>query len=166
MIGRWIMEIMVLWICYGAYMAVLVHRKGPVGAIFFYPPVMQERVIELGLMSRETMKKRRAFAHLLLLGWMLVVPFFLMVYINHANSYWDYFWQYYVMFISAEFFDWLFIDTIWVALSDWWIIPGTEDLNHTWHSVEIKKWKWIRLFPVAVPIAAIVAGLYWLVTLI
>ena len=27
--------------------------------------------------------------------------------------------------------DRLFVDTTWVALSDWWLIPGTEDLNGT-----------------------------------
>ena len=66
-------------------------------------------------------------------------------------------------FLGAEFFDWLFIDTIWVALSDWWLIPGTEDLNDTWNSVHVKQWKMLQLIPFSVPLAAAVGGLYWLI---
>ena len=68
-----------------------------------------------------------------------------------------------LFFLGAEFFDWLFIDTIWVALSDWWLIPGAEDLNDTWHSVHVKQWKMLQLIPFSVPLAAAAAGLYWLI---
>ncbi len=53
------------------------------------------------------------------------------------------------------------IDTIWVAMSDWWIIPGMEDLNDTWHSVHVKQWKMLKLIPLAIPISAIIGALYW-----
>ena len=48
MIGKLIIEILILWIIYAGYMAVLVHKRGPLGGIFFYPKVVQERVIEIG----------------------------------------------------------------------------------------------------------------------
>lgn len=70
---------------------------------------------------------------------------------------------FYVLFLGAEFFDWLVIDTIWVAISDWWLIDGTEDLNDTWHNVNVKKWKFAKLIPVSIPIAAMVGGLYWII---
>ena len=62
MIGKLIIEILILWIIYAGYMAVLVHKRGPLGGIFFYPKVMQERVIEMGLMTRQELRSRRAFA--------------------------------------------------------------------------------------------------------
>lgn len=68
-----------------------------------------------------------------------------------------------MLFLGAEFFDWLFIDTLWVALSDWWLIPGTEDLNYTWHNVHVKQWKLLKLIPFSVPLTAAVGGLYWLI---
>ena len=34
MVGSLIIEILILWVCYAAYMAVLVHKRGPVGGIF------------------------------------------------------------------------------------------------------------------------------------
>jgi hypothetical protein len=56
------------------------------------------------------------------------------------------------------------IDTIWVALSDWWLIPGTEDLNDTWHNTKVKQWKMLKLLPFSVLVAAIVGGLCWVVS--
>ena len=163
MVWQLLAEIPILWICYALYMAILVHRRGPIGGIFFYPKVMQERVIELGLITAEGLKRRRNYACVLLLTWMILVPLVMIVFVNGARSFWDCFWQYYVLFLGAEFFDWLVIDTIWVALSDWWLIPGTEDLNDTWHSTKVKRWKLVKLIPLSVPVAAIVGGLYWLI---
>ncbi len=163
MVWKLLAEILILWICYALYMAILVHRRGPIGGIFFYPKVMQERVIELGLITTEVLKRRRNYAFVLLLAWMILVPLVMIVFVNGARSFGDCFWQYYVLFLGAEFFDWLVIDTIWVALSDWWLIPGTEDLNDTWHSTKVKRWKLVKLIPLSVPVAAIVGGLCWLI---
>ena len=161
MIGKLIIEILILWIIYALYMAILVHKRGPLGGIFFYPKVMQERVIEIGLMTERELKRRRTFAYILLLALMILIPGFMILHINGAQTYFSCCWQFYVLFLGAEFFDWLVIDTIWVALSDWWIIPGTEDLNDTWHSVHVKKWKMLQLIPFSIPISAIIGGVYW-----
>ena len=47
MIIKLIMEVLIMWILYAIYMAILVHGKGPVGGIFFYPMAMQDRVVKL-----------------------------------------------------------------------------------------------------------------------
>lgn len=163
MFGKIVVEILILWVCYALYMAILVHRRGPIGGIFFYPKAMQDRTVALGLITGQELRRRRRFALCLLLAWMLLVPLVMIVFVNGARSYWDCCWQFYALFLGAEFFDWLVIDTVWVALSDWWLIPGTEDLNDTWHSVHVKQWKLVKLIPASVPLAAIVGGLYWLV---
>ena len=163
MFGRIILEILILWVCYAVYMAVLVRRRGPIGGIFFYPQVMIGRVKTLGLITEEEFRNRKRFAFILLIAWMLVIPGVMILCINGARSYWDCCRQFYALFLGAEFFDWLFIDTIWVALSDWWLIPGAEDLNDTWHSVHVKQWKMLQLIPFSVPLAALVGGLYWLI---
>ena len=162
MVGKLVVEILILWVVYALYMAILVHKRGPVGGIFFYPKAMQERTIALGLITKEELESRRRFAYILLLAWMLLIPLVMIVFVNGARSWFDCSWQFYVLFLGAEFFDWLMIDTIWVALSDWWLIPGTEDLNDTWHSTRIKRWKVLKLIPFAIPLAAVVGGLYWL----
>ena len=112
-------EILILWILYILYMGILVYRKGPLGGIFFYPKVVQDRVVTLGLITKEEIKKRRAFAYALLLAWMLIAPGVMILLINGARGYFDLCRQFYVLFFGAEFYDWLFIDTIWVARSDW-----------------------------------------------
>ena len=161
MIGKLIIEILILWIIYALYMAILVHKRGPLGGIFFCPRVMQERVIEIGLMTEQELRSRRTFAYILLLALMILVPGFMILRINGARTYFSCCWQFYILFLGAEFFDWLVIDTIWVALSDWWIIPGTEDLNDTWHSVRVKQWKMLQLIPFAIPVSALIGALYW-----
>ena len=90
MLLKIMIEILILWVCYALYMAILVHKRGPIGGIFFYPKGMQERVIELGLIT-------------------------------------------------------------------------PEDLNDTWHSTKVKRWKMVKLIPFSVPIAAIAGGLCWLI---
>ena len=161
MAGKLIIEILILWIIYALYMAMLVHKRGPLGGIFFYPKVMQKRVVEIGLMTEQELKRRRTFAYILLLALMILVPGFMILRINGARTYFSCCWQFYILFLGAEFFDWLVIDTIWVALSDWWIIPGTEDLNDIWHSVRVKQWKMLQLIPFAIPLSAFIGALYW-----
>ena len=161
MIGKLIIEILILWIIYALYMAILVHKRGPLGGIFFYPRVMQERVVETGLMTEQELRSRRTFAYILLLALMILVPGFMILRINGAQTYFSCCWQFYILFLGAEFFDWLVIDTIWVAMSDWWIIPGMEDLNDTWHSVHVKRWKMLKLILLAIPVSAIIGALYW-----
>ena len=144
------LEIVFLWVCYAAYMAMLVHKRGPIGGIFFYPQVMIDRVKALGLITEAEFRKRKRFACALLIAWMLVIPGIMILGINGARSYWDCCWQFYALFLGAE-------------LSDWWLIPGTEDLNDTWHSVHVKQWKMLQLIPFSAPLSAAVGGLYWLI---
>lgn len=63
-----VMEILILWVCYAAYMAVLVHRRGPIGGIFFYPQVMIDRVKALGLITEAEFRSRKRFALTLLIN--------------------------------------------------------------------------------------------------
>lgn len=64
MLGKIMIEILILWVCYALYMAILVHKRGSIGGIFFYPKVMQDRVIELHLITPEELKRRRTFAYM------------------------------------------------------------------------------------------------------
>ena len=163
MIAKLIIEVLIMWILYAIYMAILVHGKGPVGGIFFYPMAMQDRVVELGLTTKDKIKRGKTFAFVLLFVWMFVAPMIMILIVNRTRSYLGCCIQFYILFLGAEFFDWLVIDTIWVAMSDWWLIPGTEDLNDTWHNVNVKKWKFVKLIPFSVPVVAIVGGIYFLI---
>lgn len=157
------LEIIVLWGCFAAYMAIFVGKKGPVGAAFFYPKEVQQRIVELGLITEAQLKRRRNFAYFLLIAGDFVIPFIMVVLINGAVSYWDCVWQYYVLFIGQELFDWLVVDTFWVTMSSWWIIEGTEDLLDTWHDPKLKALKMPKLLIMTIPIALIFGGAYYLI---
>lgn len=161
MVWKIIIEILVLWALYAGYMAVIVGKRGPLGGLFFYPWEVQDRALRLGLITADELKKRKRFAYILLLALMLIVPMIMVLFVNGARSYFDCTWQFYVLFLGAEFFDWLFIDTIWVALSDWWLIPGAEDLEPMWHTPKAKAWKMPKLVFLAMPLAVIVGAVYW-----
>lgn len=72
-------------------------------------------------------------------------------------------WQYYVLFMGQELYDWFVVDVWWVGISSWWIIPGTEDLLPLWHDPMIKFKGKLKLPVAAIPLAAIVGGLYFLI---
>ena len=144
-------------------MAIFVGKKGPVGAAFFYPKEVQQRVVELGLITEAQLKKRRNFAYILLVAGDFLIPLIMIVYINGAASYWDCVWQFYILFIGQELFDWLAVDTFWVTMSSWWIIPRTEDLLDTWHDPKLKAFKMPKLLIATIPIALIFGGAYYLI---
>lgn len=158
-----IAEIIVLWGLFALYMAVVVHGKGPVGGLFFYPKTVQERVLELGLIDEKTLKRRRNIAYIELVVGILIVFYILIVVVNQADTFWDCAWQFYVLFLGMELFDLFAVDIHWVAHTDWWDIPGTEDLQHYWHD-PTPKIKAKATFPLlTIPFAAVIGGLYYLI---
>ena len=109
MIIKLIIEVLIMWILYAIYMAILVHGKGPVGGIFFYPMAMQDKVVELGLTTKDKIKRGKTFAFVLLFVWMFVAPMIMILIVNRTRSYLGCCIQFYILFLGAEFFDWLVI---------------------------------------------------------
>lgn len=132
--------------------------NGPVGLVVFYEQEVQDRVVELGLITREKIKKTSIITVAALFIPMLVlVP--LMVYgINGTKGFWDGFWQMLAILMIGGLFDRLFIDWWWVGHTKAWVIPGTEDLMpYIYGKTLIKKWLGTLVgFPI---LAAILAGI-------
>lgn len=163
MILKIILEIIILWIWFAVYMEILVRKKGPVGGVYFYPKEIQQRVIKLGLRTEKQIKKEKKFAFILLIAGDLIIPFIMIVLINGARNFLDCTLQFYILFYGMEFYDWFFVDTLWVAKSLWWIIPGTEDLLYTWHDTQFKSTKMIRLLFITIPFSLIAGSIYSLI---
>lgn len=130
---------------------------GPVGSVFYYEKDVQERVLELGLITKEELKKRKAIA-----GAALFVPLLLfipaMVYcINGARGFKECFLQICAILLIDGVFDRVFVDWYWVGKTKAWIIPGTEDLMpYVPKRTLIGKWiGTIVLYPI---LAAAMAG--------
>ncbi len=103
--------------------------NGPVGLVTFYEKDVQDRVVELGLTTKERIKRNTAISTVaLFVPIIFLVPY--MVYgINGAETFWDGFVQMTVILYIMGLFDRIFIDWYWVGKTKTWSIPGTEDLK-------------------------------------
>lgn len=136
--------------------------NGPVGMVFFYEKEVQDKAIELGLTTRETINKRKTITFIaLLVPQLLLVP--LMVYlINGASEFKTAASQMAAIYLISGLFDRLFIDWYWVGKTKAWIIPGTEDMRpYIYGKTLVGKWVSTLLgFPIlAVIIAWVVSKL-------
>ena len=136
--------------------------NGPVGLVAFYEQEVKDRVVELGMTTRERIKRISILTMIALFVPMIVlVP--LMVYgINGARGFWNGFWQMLVILMISGLFDRIFIDWWWVGHTKAWIIPGTEDLRpYIYGKTLVKKWVGTLVgFPI---LAAVLAGIMQLI---
>ena len=126
--------------------------------LYFYPKAVRERVYELGLTDRQTVKKKKiifmtAFYIVMLTAILLIIGLW-----NGVRDFWTGYIQALVMFEVMNWFDGIVIDKIWVAKSKFWVIAGTEDIPfvQTWKQVLKKR---IILSLIWIVGAAVIAGL-------
>ena len=135
--------------------------NGPVGMVTLYEEEVQQRVVELGLTTKEKIKKATILSGIaLFVPTLILVP--LMVYgYNGAEGFREGFWQMTAIYLIMNLFDRIFIDWYWVGKTKAWFIPGTEDLMpYIPKKVLIRKWVGsLAGFPM---IAAMIAGVMML----
>lgn len=131
---------------------------GPVGGVHFYEREVQDRAVELGLITRDRIKKNYAISGLCLFVPLLVLVPAIVYCINGARGFKELFSQMLIIMMIEGLFDRIFIDWIWVGKTKAWIIPGTEDLMpYVPRKTMIRKWVGtLILFPA---LAAAMAGL-------
>ena len=134
----------------------------PVGLVVFYEQEIKNRVVELGLTTKEKIKKTSAITTLaLFIPMIILVP--LMVYgINGVESFKDGFMQMTIVLLISGLFDRFFVDCYWVGHTKAWIIPGTEDLiPYIYGKTLVKKWVGTVVgFPILAAILAGIMGLF------
>lgn len=132
--------------------------NGAVGCVYFYEPAVQERVVKLGLTTKEKIKSSRKAVLIALLAPLLILVPGLVYFVNRARGFWDVFIQITAILGIEGLFDRLFIDWYWVGKTKAWIIPGTEDLlPYIPKKVLVRKWvATIIGYPV---LAAILSGI-------
>lgn len=147
-----VMSFWLLLIC------VVAIADGPVGGIGFYEKNVQERVVELGLTTKEEIKKRSGTIMLALFLPVLTVVPALVYLLNGASGFMDGFVQMSLVYLIMGVFDRVFIDWYWVGRTKAWIIPGTEDLQpYIPKKTCIGKWVGTLVgFPL---LAAVIAGI-------
>jgi hypothetical protein len=132
--------------------------EGPVGLVVFYEQEVKDRVIELGLTTKEKIKKTSIITMLALFVPVLIVVPTVVYFYNGVNGFVDGFVQLTVIYLISGLFDRIFIDWWWVGCTRAWIIPGTEELMPYIHGKTLAG-KWLGTligFPL---LAAIQAGI-------
>ena len=104
-------------------------RNGAVGLVCLYEDDVQNRVVELGLVTKKQIKKQFIISTIILfVPLFTLVPY--MVYgVNGVTDFTEGFIQITIILMILGFFDRFFIDWYWVGHTKSWIIPGTEDLR-------------------------------------
>ncbi len=114
---------------------------GVVGLVVFYEDDVKDRVVGLGLTTKDRIKRNSLISSAaLFVPIIFLVP--AMVYgINGAEGFLDGFAQITAIYMIMNLFDRLFIDVYWVGHTKAWEIPGTEDLKpYIPVGRHIKKW--------------------------
>ena len=116
--------------------------NGPAGLVLLYEKDVQERVVELGLVTKEQIKKQFFVSSIVLfVPLFTLVPY--MVYgVNGVTDFTEGFIQMTIILVIMGLFDRIFIDWYWVGHTKTWLIPGTEDLK-PYIPVKVLVGKWI-----------------------
>ena len=137
-------------------------KDGPVGLVCFYEKDVQERVVELGLTTKDRIKRSTVIAAIAVTIPIIVLIPYMVYVINGAVGFRDAFIQMLIISLIANVFDRVFIDWYWVGKTKAWIIPGTEDMRpYIYGKTLVGKWvSTLMGFPIlAVIIAWVVSKL-------
>ena len=136
---------------------VVVIANGTEQGAFLYEKDVQDRVVEMGLITKAQIDKN---CKLFKIGTLTVMIAFVLwsVYgINGARGFIVPFLQIYAMTMAEGLFDRFFIDWYWVEHTKAWTIPGTEDLR-PYIPQKTKIVKWLITIVGNPIIAAVLAG--------
>jgi len=133
-------------------------RGGAIDGLYFYPKAVQDRAIEIGLTTRETMNRKRK---IFMTEFYLVMLVTLVLIIGLWNSISDFKTAYLYALLFLEVMNWydgIVIDEVWVRYSKFWVLPGCEDMPYVQTIRQMLK-KRLFLTLIWVIGAAIVAGI-------
>lgn len=110
------------------FICTLCVADGPESMVVFYEQDVQERVVELGLTTKERIRKKsRIVITALFLPMLIGVPY-MVYFINGVRGSREAAIQMCVILLIGGLFDRIFIDWYWVGHTRAWHIEGTEDL--------------------------------------
>lgn len=137
-------------------------RNGAVGLVCLYEADVQERVVALGLVTKEQIKKQFLVSSIILFVPMFTLVPYMVYGVNGVTEFTDGFIQMTIILVIMGLFDRFFIDWYWVGRTKAWLIPGTEDLKpYIPKKVLIRKWVGTI---VAYPLMALLMA--WIMTFI
>lgn len=133
-------------------------RHGAVGMVHLYHEDVQARCVELGLTTREKIRRSKILFKLFCIpGYMLYV--LVCVYaVNGARGFMAGLWQLFAILFIMNLIDRFLVDGWWVGHTAAWTIPGTEDLK-PYITGSDKRKKWLFGTVGMLMIAAVLSGI-------
>ena len=117
-------------ICFILFLpCVVVIANGIHNGAFLFEKDVQERVIQMGLITKEEIDRNRKLFKISTLVVMIAFVLWAVYGINGARGFITPFLQIYALTMAEGLFDRFFIDAYWVGHTKAWTIPGTEDLK-------------------------------------
>jgi len=105
-------------------------RGGAIDGLYFYPKAVQDRAIEIGLTTRETMNRKRKIFMTEFYLVMLVTLVLIIGLWNHISDF-KTAYLYALLFLEVmNWYDGIVIDEVWVRYSKFWLLPGREDMPY------------------------------------
>lgn len=104
-------------------------RKGAIVMVHLYHRDVQDRCVELGLITHEKIKKNQAMFKLCCIPGYIAYVLLCVYAINGAHGFAQGFWQLLVILSIMNLIDRFLVDDFWVGHTQAWVIPGTEDLR-------------------------------------
>lgn len=135
-------------------------QNGPVGGVQYYETPVQDRVVELGLITKEQIQRNRKWSGAVLMAALILLAPYMVFKVNGAVTFKEGFIQLVVMYMVCGIFDRIFIDWYWVGHTKAWVIPGTEDLMPYIH-----QGTWIKKIVLTIVLYPVLAALLsWICT--
>lgn len=116
-------------------------RKGAVGMVHLYSPEVQRRCIELGMTTKEKIKRNSLIFKAVCVPGYIAYVLVCVYAINGAKGFVQGFWQLFVILSVMNLMDRFLVDDFWVGHTKAWTIPGTDDLKpYITKKDKCKKW--------------------------
>ena len=117
-------------ICFILFLpCVVVIANGIHNGAFLFEKDVQDRVIQMGLITKEEIDRNRKLFKICTMVVMIAFVLWAVYGINGARGFITPFLQIYALTMAEGLFDRFFIDAYWVGHTKAWTIPGTEDLK-------------------------------------
>lgn len=133
-------------------------RKGAVGMVHLYSAEVQQRCVELGLTTKEKIKRNALHFKAICIPVYIAYVLICVYAINGADTFWSGFGQCFVILSVMNLIDRFLIDGYWVGHTKAWVIPGTEDLMPYITKADKRK-KWFAGTVGMAVISAVIAGI-------
>ncbi len=119
-----------LVVCFILFLpCVVAIANGTHNAAFLFEQDVQERVIEMGLITKDRLNRNRRLFKFITLPVLIAFLLWAVYGVNGARGFWTPFRQILLLTMAEGLFDRFFIDWYWVGHTKAWTIPGTEDLK-------------------------------------